>query len=100
MENQSELCYHLFRRRGVISSMAILYVVSSLPVLRSDFLKQFRQKNSNVNAYFRVKGTLEKYNLIEWSLNGDNDYCIQLTDKGKRIYALILEINRIFRICP
>ncbi|MHA1821000.1 MAG: hypothetical protein ACTSU2_15980 [Promethearchaeota archaeon] len=61
---------------------------------QKSFLKELKKNEANLNAYFRVKPELIEYNLIGFKIDDEGNKIIYLTEKGKKIYEMIMDIEK------
>jgi hypothetical protein len=85
--------FTLFRRRGFSETMEILNNFPDNAIIQSKFFQHLVSIKSYPNTYFRVKDNMLKHKLIAYRLNDKNEKVIYLTEKGKKIWKLITEID-------
>ena len=87
--------FSLFRRRGFSETLEILYQFPGQEIVQAKFFQALLEQESYPNTYFRVKNDLLEHGLIAYKLNDANDKVIFLTDRGKKVWNLINEIEGI-----
>jgi hypothetical protein len=87
--------FKLFKRRGFCETIEILNNFQGQEAVQSDFFQKLIESESYPNVFFRVKDELLKHNLIAYKLNNANEKVIFLTEKGKQIWNLIMDIENM-----
>ena len=87
--------FKLYRKKGVNETLDVLSSYKGQAAKQSEFFQTLKDRESYLNSFFRVKDELLKYKLIAYRLDDENEKVIYITDKGKELYARILEIEQI-----
>jgi predicted transcriptional regulator len=87
--------FKLYRKKGVNETLDVLSSYKGQCAKQSEFFQTLKDRESYLNSFFRVKDELLKYKLIAYRLDDENEKVIYITDKGKELYARILEIEKI-----
>lgn len=87
--------YTLLKKRGTIETILILSRMPRHKIVQHKFFNELNQEGSYYNAYLRVKKELLKKEIITFSLNQQNEYVIELTQKGIAIGKHIKEIETL-----
>ena len=89
--------FELYRKKGVLETLESLSKFKNMEVEQVEFFKNIKDKESNVNRFFRVKEDLLRWNLISYKLNDEYEKVIYLTEKGKKLYKKIISIEKLLK---
>lgn len=85
--------FKLFRKKGTAITLETLSKFKNAEIFQSDFLAELKRKKNALNAYFRVKKELVKYKIISFKIDRSAEKVIYLTDKGKKMWTQLLNIE-------
>ena len=89
----------LFKKRGFSETLAILFTSKNYALRVSEFIEKLCQEiGSYYNNYFRVKGEMQKYGVIEFKKNHDGENVIGLTNKGVEIMRILKAISDLMNM--
>jgi predicted transcriptional regulator len=87
--------FRLFKRRGFVETIEMLNTFDNQEAIQATFFSKLSEVESYPNVFFRVKNDLLKHSLIAYKLNSSNEKVIYLTDKGKNVWNLIQDIEKL-----
>ena len=90
--------FKLFRRRGFSETMGILDSFENDECVQAKFFEKLSAENSYPNTYFRVKNELLQNDLIAYKLNANNEKVIYLTNRGKKVWNLVQDIENVLTV--
>jgi predicted transcriptional regulator len=89
--------FTVYRKKGFGETLEVLSSFKKNEVKQSLFFNTLKENKSYLNSFFRVKDDLLKNKLIAYKLDTDNEKVIFLTEKGKELYARIMEIENLIK---
>jgi len=90
--------YDLLKKSGFSETLLILGTFEKNEAEHTIFLQKITStKESNYNAYRRVRKLLLDHGLIKFKLNESKIKVIYLTEKGKYLLSLLQMINVILK---
>ncbi|MHA1338966.1 MAG: hypothetical protein ACTSRZ_13410 [Promethearchaeota archaeon] len=87
--------FKIYRKKGVSETIETLYSFKKKAAKQTVFFREVKKRYGYLNSFFRVRKELIKKEIIKYRLDEDNEKVIYLTDKGKEIYKMIKEIEKI-----
>jgi predicted transcriptional regulator len=89
--------FTVYRKKGFGETLEVLSSFKKSETRQSLFFNTLKENKSYLNSFFRVKDDLLKNKLIAYKLDTDNEKVIFLTEKGKELYARIMEIENLIK---
>jgi hypothetical protein len=87
----------LFKKRGFHETLYTLYSAKNYALSLPEFFEKLNQEmGSYYNAFFRVKGEMQKYGIISYKKNREGEKVIGLTAKGVEIMRILKTIDELF----
>lgn len=86
--------FPILRKHGFNMTLWVLNKVGG-KMIESEFFKKLKNEESYLNEFFRVKQDLVSHNLIEYTLNEDNNKVINLTEYGHSVFNHIKSISSL-----
>ncbi|MHA1821946.1 MAG: hypothetical protein ACTSU2_09185 [Promethearchaeota archaeon] len=85
--------YKLYRKKGFEETLYALSQFENYEAKELDFFKALKDNQSYLNAFYRVKDSMIKHNLIGYRLDEDNNKIIFLTPQGVELSKKIKELE-------
>ena len=87
--------FKLYRKKGVYETIDTLYNSRKKQIKQAEFFTKIKERFGYLNSFFKVRKELIHNDIIKYKLDEDYEKIIYLTEKGRELYKLILEIDSI-----
>ncbi len=90
--------FRMYRRKGFGETLEILNGFKKKEATQKLFFNTLKKNKSYLNSFFRVKADLLKIGLIAYKLDMENEKVIYLTEKGKKLFKMVSEIEEMVQL--